>query len=229
MTTLLPACTRRAALGWLAAGATGTAAAQELSEAERALFTTRHLADLRPPTTLRYRFTQRGTLEENFDDDVTLALTARADGQCCNASAQFLSGPRRVALPDVESADGNPVLLYFLERDIREMSRRTKGQPNYFRKRIRLAVFQGARARDVQATYRGATVAAREFVIAPYADDPLRARFDNLADKQYVFTFSQSVPGQVLALRSQVDAKPASAAPLLVETLTLDGAVAPPG
>jgi hypothetical protein len=104
------------------------------------------------------------------------------------------------------------------------MSRRTKGQPNYFRKRIRMAVFQGAQARDVQATYLGNPVPAREFVVTPYADDPLRARFDNLADKQYVFTFSPSVPGRVLALRSRVDAEREGAAPLLVEELTLDGA-----
>jgi hypothetical protein len=222
------AFTRRTALAGLACSTLG-AAAQDFSEAERALFVTRHLADLRPPATLRYLFTQRGTLEENFDDSVTLELAARADGQCCAASAQFLSGPRRIALPEVEAAEGNPVLLYFLERDIREMSRRTKGQANYFRKRIRMAVFQGARARGVQAEYRGAAVAAREFTVTPYADDPLRARFDNLADKQYVFILSQAVPGQVLALRSQVDAKPAGAAPLLIETLTLEGAVAPPG
>jgi hypothetical protein len=202
-------------------------AQQTFSAAERALFMTPHLARLRPPTTLRYQFEKSGTLEDSFADVVTLKLAARADGACCAASADFLTGARRLALPEVEAAEGNPVLLYFLERDIREMNRRTKGQASYFRKRIRMAVFQGARTREVQLTYRGKPIAARQYIVAPYVDDPLRARFETLANKQYFFTLSDAVPGAVVALRSQIDAAQAGAAPLVVEQLLLDGATPP--
>ena len=44
--------------------------------------------------------------------------------------------------------EGNPVLLYFLERDIREMERLTGGKSGYFRKAIRLAL---ARSASVEA------------------------------------------------------------------------------
>jgi len=202
-------------------------APQEFSEAERALFMAPHLARLRPPTTLHYRYTQSGTLEEGFVDSVALKLAAQSDGRCCAASADFLTGARRLALPEVPAADSNPVLLYFLERDIREMSRRTKGQANYFRKRIRMAIFQGARTHELQIAYRGKNVAARQFTIAPYIDDPLRARFEALAGKQYRFTLSDAVPGTVVSLRGQVDASAAGAEPLLVEELLLDGATLP--
>jgi hypothetical protein len=215
--------TRRAALVAAATACTG-AVGQDFSPAERALFTARHLDGIRPPSTLRYRFAKRGTLEENFEDVVALKLVARPDGTCCSASADFLTGPRRLMLPEVEAAEGNPVLLYFLERDIREMNRRTKGQASYFRKRIRMAVSERARQRDVQALWRGAPVAAREFTITPYADDPLRVRFEQLAEKRYVFVLADAVPGQVVALRSQVDSKTAGAPPVLVEEMLLDGA-----
>lgn len=215
--------TRRAVLLCGVACACGAAVAQALSPAERALFATRHLDGLRPPATLRYHYVKRGTLEESFDDSVLLKLGARADGRCCAASADFLTGARRMTLPDLEAAEGNPVLLYFLERDIREMSRRTKGQANYFRKRIRMAVFEGTQQLDVQVRWRGASVAAREFAFTPYANDPLRARFEQLADKRYVVVLSEAVPGQVVALRSQLDSKTAGAPPLLVEELTLEG------
>jgi len=96
-------------------------AAEDTSPAEKALFVTNHLATLRPPTTLRYSFRKSGSLEAGFEDKVSISLRAQPDGRCCTATAEFLSGPRRLVLPEVESAEGNPVILYFLERDIREM------------------------------------------------------------------------------------------------------------
>ncbi len=42
--------------------------------------------------------------------------------------------------------------------------------------------------------YRGKTVAAREISDRPYLDDPLRARFEKLANKQYVFTCPTRCP-----------------------------------
>ena len=198
------------------------AAADDVSPAEKALFVTNHLATLKPPTTLRYSFRKSGTLEAGFDDKVSILLRAQPDGRCCAASAEFLSGSRRLSLPEVESAEGNPVILYFLERDIREMQRLTKGQPNYFRKRIRMAVYQGAAMNETSVGYLGRSVAARQITVAPYVDDPLRARFETLAEKRYVFTLSDQVPGGVVSIRSQVDGT--GAPPLLVEEMTLEGA-----
>jgi len=197
-------------------------AAENFSPAEQALFATNHLATLQPPATLSYSFRKSGSLEQGFEDRVAIALRAQADGKCCTASAQFLGGPRRLSLPEVESAQGNPVILYFLERDIREMQRLTKGQPNYFRKRIRMAVYQGATISDLSVPYQGRSVAAKQITVAPYLDDPLRARFESLAEKRYVFTLSDQVPGGVFSIRTQV-ASP-GAPPLLVEEMLLDAA-----
>lgn len=203
------------------------AAAEELSAAERALFVTDHLGGLATPVTLRYTFKKSGTLEDNFDDKVTVALKAQPNGQCCLTTTEFLSNSRRVKLPEVESPTGNPVILYFLEREIREMQRLTKGQPNYFRKRIRMAVFQSAQTSDVEVPYRGKKVAARQIVITPYSDDPLRARYEKLADKKYIFTLSKDVPGGIYAIRSIVSGTSPVEVPLLIEEITLDTASAP--
>ena len=162
------------ALLTLCAGFVG--AAEEFSPAERALFMTDHLGPLTTPTTLRYTFRKIGSLEENFEDKVAVSLKAQPNSQCCTTITEFLAGARRVKLPEVESARGNPVILHFLERDIREMQRLTKGQPNYFRKRIRMAVFNGAKISDVEVPYKGKAIAARQITISPFSDDPLRDR-----------------------------------------------------
>jgi hypothetical protein len=202
------------------------AAAEDVSPAEKALFVTNHLATLKPPTTLRYSFRKSGSLEAGFEDKVSISLRAQPDGSCCTAATEFLDGPRRLVLPEVESAQGNPVILFFLERDIREMQRLTKGQSNYFRKRIRMAVYQGATMSGASVSYRGRSVAAKQITVAPYVDDPLRARFEALAEKRYVFTLSDQVPGGVVSIRSQVDGT--AAKPVLVEELTLEGAARQP-
>jgi hypothetical protein len=199
-------------------------AAEDYSPAERALFMTNQLTTLKPPATLNYSFSKAGSMEEAFDDKVSIRLKAKPDGKCCAAAADFLGGPRKLSLPEVDEAEGNPVVLYFLERDIREMSRLTKGQPNYFRKRIRMAIYEGAKITEVSLPYRGKTIAAREISIAPYLDDPLRARFEKLANKQYVFTLSDAVPGGVYAVRTRIDGESAAAAPLMVEEMVIDGA-----
>ena len=199
-------------------------AADDFSPAERALFMSNQFASLTPPVTLRFKYQKSGSLEPGFEDQVAVKLSAQANGKCCTANTDFLAGARRLALPEVEAADGNPVVLYFLERDIREMSRLTKGQPNYFRKRIRMAVYGDAKLRELSLPYRGANVAARRITITPYLDDPLRSRFEKLATKQYDFTLSDAVPGGVYAIRTLVSGESASAGPVLVEEMVLEGA-----
>ena len=199
------------------------AAAEDYSPAERALFMTNHLAGTQPPATLRYAFAKSGSMEEGFEDKVAVKLKAAKGGKCCIADAEFLSGPRRLSLPEIDQAQGNPVVLYFLERDIREMNRLTKGQQNYFRKRIRMVVYQGAQVEDVTVSFRGKDVPARQIRIAPYLDDPLRTRFEKLANKTYVFTLSDAVPGGLYAIRTRIAGDTADAAPLIVEEMVVDG------
>lgn len=219
---LLAACGLILALALLPPGV--AKAANDFSAAEQALFLDNHLGKLKPPLTLHYRYRKTGALEEPFDDKVDVLLKARDDGSCCAASAKFLTGARAMQQPAVDGAEGNPAVLYFLERDIHEMQRLTKGKANYFRKRIRMAIYQGAAIRTVTLPYRGRPVEVMEISLAPYLDDPARSRYEDLANKQYVFLLSKAVPGGIYGLRSRIDGKSADAPPLIVEEMLIDGA-----
>jgi hypothetical protein len=204
------------------------AAAEDFSPTERALFMTPHLSKIKPPSTLRYRYRKSGSLEEGFDDQVVMTLRAQNNGTCCVVTSQFLTGTRNLSLPDIEGAQGNPAILYFLERDIREMQRMTKGQANYFRKRIRMAASLQSTVKDVSLQLSGREVAGREITLTPYLDDPLRARFEKLANKEYVFTLSDAVPGGVFAIRTRVAGASSQASPLLIEEMWAEGAAPRP-
>jgi hypothetical protein len=127
----------------------------------------------------------------------------------------------------VPAAEGNPVILYFLEHDVREMKRLTGGSENHFRKRLRTAIYQGAEVRDVTMRYRGRAVKGKEILFSPFLDDPNRPKYEKFATKNYRFTLSDAVPGGVYGIRTSVPGENAAAQPLLVEELLIDGAKAP--
>ena len=142
----------------------------------------------------------------------------------------FLTGERKITLPVVEDAKANPVILYFLEQDVREMHRRLGGSENYFRRRIRLALAESAEVHPVQAVVDGKQIAASEVVIRPFVDDPMKAKLGPFENKSYAFTISDQVPGGVVQLRSRVTSDAAAhgssaakeGAPLLEEILSLE-------
>ncbi|HEY6134703.1 MAG TPA: hypothetical protein VIW70_12045 [Rubrivivax sp.] len=197
---------------------------QDFSAAERLLFMDYQLGNVKPPTTLRYTFRKSGTLESGFEDEVSLTLKRGADGRCCATHTDFLSAGRRLQLPDLPSAEGNPVILHFLEREVSEMQRLTRGSQTHFRKRIRMAVYGAATVQGVTLRYRGRDVKGQEVRITPFVDDPNRPRYEQLARKEYRFLLSDALPGGLYGIRTLVAAADGASPPLLAEELTIDGA-----
>lgn len=200
---------------------------RDFSAAERLLFMTPQLRGLQPPQQLRYAFDKAGSFEAPFVATVTVSLSAKDGGLCCDAKGTFLSGARQLAVPDVPDAEGNPVVLYFLEHDVREMKRLTRGSENHFRKRIRMAIYNAAEVREVSLPYLGRTIQGKEIAISPFLDDPNRPKYEKFATKDYRFTLSEAVPGGVYGIRTTIPGASTAAPALIVETLLIDGAKAP--
>lgn len=179
------------------------ATASAVSPAETLLFETDHLARIKAPAVLVYAFRKVSNVGPGFSDEVRLDL-ADSGGKTA-ATLHFLSGARRHEVPALQEAHGNPVLLGFLERDIAEMKRLTGGSPAYFRKRIRMALAEGAQVAAQTIRYGGKALPAQAVRIQPYRDDPLHARFEAYVHKTYTFIVSDQVPGGVYQLRSALD------------------------
>jgi hypothetical protein len=208
----------------LACGA-GAGADQPVSAAEERLFLSDHLGNLPPNAVLRYAYSKAGSLEAPREGAVRLSVAPSAGGQGRQASVEFSSGAEKLDLPVIDAATANPVILFFLERDVHEMERRTGGKAGYFRKRVRMALAGASAIRPVTFDFAGHNVAGQEITVHPYRDDPLKTRFEQLAGKAYTFMFSDQVPGTLYQLRTVIDAPRAAdgSAPLLEETLTLLG------
>ncbi len=200
---------------------------QPISQAETLLFTTDHLKDVQSPSRLHYAFRKAGTLEKGFSDSVDIDVTDEPGGGK-KGVPRFFSGARQIKYPEVSHAEGNPVLLYYLEREIREMARLTGGSANHFRQRIRTALAESAQVEAIDIRFGGHTIQAQRITIAPYESDPQRERFERLATKQYEFTLSDKVPGLIYQLRGHVPiVNQLPNAAVLDETLTFQSAGAP--
>ena len=179
----------------------GNAADNTYSQAEQKLFLEDQLRDIKRAEVLHYDFRKTGALEKNFEDTVLLSVKPRT-GKGRAVEVAYLTGERKVSLPAMEDARGNPVILYFLEQDVREMHRRLGGSENYFRRRIRLALAQTAEVRPVTVKFGGKDIAASEVLVHPFANDPMKGKLQKFENKAYAFTLSDQVPGGVYRLRT---------------------------
>ena len=180
----------------------------QFSVAEEKLFVDDHLRGLIGPTTLEYAYAKRGSLEGQVDDVARVMVGPPSTGGGQSVKVEYLTETRKLELSDIDAANANPVILYFLERDVREMHRLTGGSINYFRKRIRMALAEGGRVQATTLDLGSRRIDATEIHIAPYRDDPARSRYDKFADKSYVFTLSDAVPGKVVELHSELTRPP---------------------
>jgi hypothetical protein len=179
----------------------------QFSRANRLLFLTDHLANIRQPSVLHYAFEKSGTLEDSYQDNVDIKVTPEGATDAKSVEVRFFTGVRNQYVPPLSNAEGNPIVTTFLQREVGEMEGRTDGSWRYFQKVIKLALENDAKVKPVKFRYDGRVVQGTEITIQPYRDDPHRAEIAPYDSKYYTFILSDAVPGQVYRLGSVVPAK----------------------
>lgn len=204
-----------------AAVPTGSALETEsapISRAEQLVFLDPHLANIKPPQTLRYRVVDEDGAKGRSTETASIALKAGPDGRCCLAQGKFPSSAGDLTLPEVADANANPIVLYFLEHEVRMLQGRHKGKSAYFQKRIRMALADAANVSETTVRWQGKDVPAQRVTIQPFRDDPNHARFERDVPTEYRFLVSSSVPGGIAAISASLaDAKPSVRRSLVLE------------
>ena len=197
---------------------------QPLSPAEIRLFMSEQFKNLPSrDSVLNYKFAKTGSFEAGYEDKVVLQVSApdtKAEG-ARKVTTEFMTGEHKKEMPPVDNAHGNPVIMYFLERDVLEMKRITGGSPNYYRKLIRLALVDTKEIKPVTVKWGGKDIKAEEILIDPFKDDPAKARYTRFANKTYSFIVSDQVPGTVLSLKTVMREGSNTGKVMIEENLTL--------
>jgi hypothetical protein len=200
----------------------GALHAQDYSEAERLLFLNDHLLKFKQPAALRYHYSKKGGLEQPAEDTAVVHIKTDAkDGKV--VKVDYLTGARKMQLPETSGATGNPILLNFLERDTREMKRLTGGSSNYFRKRIRMALVDKANVAATTISFGGKQLSAKKVTIDPYVNDDMRSKLGKFERKNYSFIICEQIPGEVYEMRTLVMDPAKKDQVLIEEVVTFEG------
>lgn len=206
---------------WAAEPPPAASASEAITPAEQLIFTADHMHGVTPQTELVYAMVSAG--EAAHGSDLVRVLVQSQGNEKSDATVTDHSGP--VALPN-EGLPCNPVIIYFLERDIAQMEHLTGGQRRYFQQRLRLALAEGPQIANVTSKVGGKPVAARQIVVQPYLNDPNAERFQRYTGKRYTFVLADDVPGHVAMIRTEVPGTNGDFShPLQTETLSFQSAV----
>ena len=174
----------------------------EINAAQQLVFLDGHLGETRPGNVLSYRFERRTRDGEGFTDSVRMFVTAAGDDERRDLRFDFLSGPNHIDFQATQGYVGNPLIILFLERDIRDMSRDTGGSAAHFRNRIRQS-FETPRMDRTVVEHEGRRLEATRVSVTPFRDDPFIDRFRDYASKRYDFVFSAQIPGVLYRIHTE--------------------------
>ncbi len=178
----------------------------EANRAQVLVFMGDHLRETQQGQILTYDFARHETGQPDKADKVSMTVTKVRDDARRDLSFDFLSGDDQIDFPDAHGYRGNPIAIQFLERDIRDMSRLTGQSSAYFRSRIRRA-FREPQIEDAPVDVGGRQINATQITVVPFVDDPVLAEVDGYTQKEYLFVYSEQVPGDLVRIRTRV-AKP---------------------
>ncbi len=188
-----------------------------LSASQTALFDTPHLQAITRPEVLSYRIERTGP--DALTDTVLVHVRKIHPDGSKYVSFDFMTGDHQIFFPAVDNFRGNPLLMLFLEYDVRQMKDQTGMAAAYLRDRIRESFVDKATLTASTIAVAGKTLPARLIVVKPFAQDD---RFKNLPafrDKTYRFVVAGDAPGQIVALSADMPADAESGAPAWSEKI----------
>lgn len=189
---------------WLALACHIASAEPGFSEVNNELFDKAHLKNIKQPGTLTYNYKKVSYVEDGREDTIHMHVSNIRNTGRDDLAFDFFTGPHKRPYEPMENQRGNGVFVLFLEFDVHEMNRLTGGEWRYFQRKLRWAFAAGAEKKLVDIDYNGQTVKGVQYTIQPYINDPKNSRYKLYANKYYMFTLSEDIPGEIYEIRTVV-------------------------
>jgi hypothetical protein len=177
----------------------------EMSEAQKALFNTPHLSNIKSPSVITYDFERKSVFKDGFKDTVKVKVDKVLEDGAKDVSFEFFTAERNRPYPPQEHFFGNPLVMLYLSRDVHEMARLVGGSANYYRSKIRYGMFDQAEVAEVEVAGPNGPVKGRKITIRPFLTDAQKSyeMGPNLA-KSYEFVVADEIPGGIYSIKTLV-------------------------
>ena len=204
----------------LALAPNGTCAAETTGTVTDLVFDADLMGRIEKPATFDYDFRMEGrTFKEPYTSAAHMEVREVAPDGEKKVWFDLFEGPNRRQFGPTEAKAQNPLVLVFLQRDVVQMANLTGGSSGYFQQRLRAAFNEPAEVAQTTIEVGGASVPATRIRMRPFKDDPKIDRFPAFAGKVYEFVVSDSVPGGLYRVASEVP-DPKSGETILAESMT---------
>ncbi len=178
------------------------------SEINNIIFDNAHLKNIKQEGTLNYIYKKEHFIDGPREDTIDLVLTNLRNTGRKDTHIEFFTGKYNRPYQDRDNQKGNSVVVFFLEFDVRELAKTINStRPerwHYLQKKVKWQLARGAVQKDIEVDYNGTKVAASQYMIRPYINDPKKADFPLYANKYYIFTLSEDIPGGIYQVRTIV-------------------------
>ncbi|WP_438971637.1 hypothetical protein [Methylophaga sp.] len=192
------------ATGWMLALIATVSAAPGFSEVNNVLFDKAHMQNIDQPGTLTYKYEKESFVEDSREDSIKALVSNIRNTGRRDLAFEFFTNEFNRPYEPMENQRGNGVFVLYLEFDIHEMQRLTGGEWRYFQRKLRWSFAEGGDKKEVDIDYNGETVKGVQYTVQPYANDPKNDRYKLYANKYYIFTLSEEIPGEIYQVRTVV-------------------------
>lgn len=172
---------------------------EQLSDAQKLIYDTAHLANTTAGQQVSYRYDALDDASDAVQDEATLSIDKVQEESRRDVQLNFLSDERHMALPPFSGYRGNPVIIVMLEHIAQGLATDTGGGTLYFRNRIRDALADASLSiQNGTAVYHDQTVDTRSLSFSPFVDDTYLDDTSLYRNTEFSIRFSDQVPAGVL-------------------------------
>lgn len=119
------------------------------------------------------------------------------------AQLEFRQDSKTRQLGQFPASVGNPMIMFFYETVVRDMSESAGGSTFYIRNRVKEALVEPNDVELGEAVVDGKTIQTHTVRMQPFENDPNRHRMQGFGDLTLTVTMSDDVPGWYLSLLAE--------------------------
>lgn len=214
------------ALALLSAGALSVAAEGDLPGASDVLFNLPHFSTVKAGKDLTYqleqKFSDEKLLGKPLKDTITVSVKKVADDGKRDLDVAVFTGDYARPLQSVPGLTGNPLLVIFLDRAVKNYAMLAGGKTSYLKNRLKVELAKHSKVERTKVSYNGKEVDGYRVSVVPFELDPNRHKMRGYHGSSYSFVVSDAVPGYFAEMTSVLES-PKEHAPRLEEWVRFVG------